>query len=106
MNKLKILLKFILNNGYGASILCMAFNIGIGEDPDGRMFIPLGIAILVTILIIDFLIVIKTIKSNNLTKLEKAVIITIFVIVKIIGLMADQDGWRNIIHCLEVKFIK
>lgn len=115
MHKLKIILKKLLYTAYGFfSAVCtpvfmsLAFNFmhGVGNNPDGIMFIPVGIAILLAILTIDILIIVRTIKSSSITKLEKVLTISLFVIVKIIGLMVDQDGWKNFIHCFKWKFMQ
>ena len=115
MHKLKNLLKNLVFTLYGFfSAVCtpgfmdLAFNFthGIGNNPEGTMFIPIGIAILLAILTIDILIIVKTIKSASMTKFEKVLTISLFIIVKIIGLMVDQNGWRNFIHCFKLKFMQ
>ena len=115
MNKGKCLLKIALHMVYGfftavytPVFICLAFNFmhGVGNNPDGEIFIPFGIAILLAILVIDILIIMKTIKSNNMTKVEKILTIALFVAAKMIGLMVDQDGWRNVFTCLKYKFME
>ncbi|MBR2861249.1 MAG: hypothetical protein IKB86_05375 [Clostridia bacterium] len=115
MHKLKKLLKTILYTAYGffsalytPSFLSVAFNFthGAANNPDGELSIPIGIVILLTIIAIDILIIAKTIKSSGMTKFEKVLTILLFVIVKIIGLMVDQDGWKNFIHCFKWKFMQ
>ena len=93
---------------YTPSFLSVAFNFthGAANNPDGELSIPIDIVILLTILMIDILIIVKTIKLTSITKLEKTLIISFFVIVKIIGLMMDQNGWRNFIHCFKWKFMQ
>ncbi len=115
MHKLKIILKNLLyivfaffSAYYIPSILSVAFNFthGTANNPDGEVFVPIGIIILLTILMIDILLIVKTIKSNNMTKHKKVLTISIFVIVKIIGLMVDQDGWKNFLYCLKWTFMQ
>lgn len=115
MHKLEVILKKLLYTVYGffsayytASFLSVAFNFGKGicYNPEGAMFIPVGIAILLAILTIDILIIVRTIKSSSMTKFEKVLTISLFVIVKIIGLMVDQNGWKNFIHCFKWKFMQ
>lgn len=115
MHKLEIILKNLLYTVYGffsayytASFLSVAFNFGKGicYNPEGAMFIPVGIAILLAILTIDILIIVTTIKSSSMTKFEKVLTISLFVIVKIIGLIIDQNGWKNFIHCFKWKFMQ
>lgn len=87
MHKLKIILKNLLYTVYGfISAVCtpvfmsLAFNFmhGVGNNPDGTMFIPVGIAILLAILTIDILIIVKTIKSSSMTKFEKMLTLSLF----------------------------
>ena len=113
MHKLKTISKNLFYSVYGffsayytAGFLSVAFNFGKGicYNPEGAMFIPVGIVILLAILMIDIVIIVKTLKSDNMSKLEKALTILLFIIVKIIGLMLDQNGWRNFIHCFKWKF--
>lgn len=115
MHKLKTILKYFLYMAYGVFsgiytpvIISLAFNFmkGVGNNPEGTMFIPFGIAILLAIMVIDIAIIVKTIKSNNMTRLEKVFTVSLFVIVKFIGLMVDQNGWRNVIHCFKWKFMQ
>ena len=115
MHKLEVILKNLLYTVYGffsavytPSFLNVAFNFGKGicYNPEGAMFIPVGIAILLAILTIDILIIAKTVKSNNMTKFEKVLTLSLFVIVKIIGLMVDRNGWKNFIHCLKWMFMQ
>ncbi len=115
MRKLKIILKTLLFMVYGffsglstPYLLMVAFNFthGIANNPDGEVCIPIGIAILLTILIIDILIIVKTVRSRSLTKFEKVVIISLFVIVKFVGLMVLQDEWRDFIEYFRRKFIQ
>jgi len=86
---------------YTPVLLSFAFNFshGIAYNPDGRLFMPFAIALLLAILTVDILIIVKTIKSNTMTRFEKILTILLFVTVKTIGLMVDQDGWRNFLHC-------
>ena len=109
MHKLKVLLKNLLYALYGYFSACytpvflgLAFNFtdGVQNNPEGAMFIPVGIIILLAVLIIDVLIVVKTIRSDDMTKLEKTLTILAFAVIKIIGLTVDRDGWRNFLHCL------
>lgn len=115
MHKLKTILKYLLCMSYGVfssiytpSFLSVAFNFthGAANNPDGELSIPIGIVILLTIITIDILIIVKTIKSSGMTKFEKVLTISLFVIVKIIGLIVDQDGWKNFMHCFKWKFMK
>ena len=115
MQKLKNVLKTILCVVYGCLsgvytpvFIAIAFNItkGVGNNPDGIMFIPVGIVILLAILIIDVLIIVKTIKNNKMTRMEKVIIISLFALAKIAGLMVDQNGWRNVFCSFWVKFIQ
>lgn len=114
MCKLKNLLKILLCIVYGffsayytAAFLNVAFNFthGAANNPDGTLSIPIGIVILLAILMIDIVIIVKTLKSSNMSKLEKALTISLFVVVKTIGLMMDQNGWKNFIHCFKWKFM-
>ena len=88
--------------------MSVAFNFthGAANNPDGELSIPIGIVILLTIITIDILIIVKTIKSSNMKKFEKVLTISLFVIVKITGLIVDQDGCRNFIHCFKWKFMQ
>ena len=79
MHKLKNILKYLLCMIYGIfsgiytpAIISLAFNFmkGVGNNPEGTMFIPFGIAILLAIVAIDIAIIVKTIKSKNLLKRE------------------------------------
>ena len=115
MHKLKIILKYLLCVVYGVFygiytpvIISFAFNFmkGVGNNPEGTIFVPFGIVILLSVIVIDIAIIVKTIKSDNMTRLEKVLAVSLFVIAKFIGLMVDQDGWRNVIHCLEWKFMQ
>lgn len=115
MHKLKTIVKNFLYTVYGffsayytASFLSVAFNFthGAANNPDGELSIPIGIVILLTIITIDILIIVKTIKSSSMKKFEKVLTISLFVIVKITGLIVDQDGWRNFIHCFKWKFMQ
>ena len=115
MHKLKTILKYLLYMAYGVFsgiytpvIISLTFNFmkGVGNNPEGTMFIPFGIAILLAIMVIDIAIIVKTIKSNNMTRLEKVLAVSLFVIAKFIGLMVDQNGWRNVIHCFKWKFMQ
>ena len=115
MHNFSIMLKHLLYVAYGFFSACytpvllsIVFNFthGVGNNPEGTMFIPFGIVILLAILTIDILIIAKTIKSNSMTKFEKVRTISLFVIVKFIGLMVDQNGWRNFIHCFKWKFMQ
>lgn len=115
MHILKIILKYLLCMIYGVFsgiytpvIISLAFNFmkGVGNNPEGTMFVPFGIAILLAIIAIDIAIIVKTIKSNNMTRLEKVLAVSLFVIAKFIGLMVDQNGWRNVIHCFKWKFMQ
>ena len=115
MHKFNIILKNLFYTVYGffsaiytPAFMSMAFNFmhGIGNNSDGTIFIPIGIAIILAILTIDILIIVTTIKSSSMTKFEKMFTLSLFVIVKIIGIMVDQDGWRNFIHCFKWKFMQ
>ena len=115
MHKLKTILKYLLYMIYGIItgiytpvIISLAFNFmhGVGNNPDGIMFIPFGIAIILAVIAIDITIIVKTIKSNEMTRFEKMLVISLFVISKFIGLMVDQDGWRNVIECFKYKFMQ
>ncbi len=115
MCKLKIILKTLLCMAHGffsglstPYLLMVAFNFthGIANNPDGQLSIPIGVAILLTILIIDILIIVKAVRSRSLTKFEKVVIISLFVIVKFVGLMWDQDGWRHFTEYFRRKFMQ
>jgi len=90
------------------SILSVTFNFthGVANNPDGELLVPIGIITIFAILIIDLLFIVKTIKSNNMTKVEKILTIALFVAAKMIGLMVDQDGWRNVFTCLKYKFME
>lgn len=110
MQKFKNILKMVFYTVYGLfsamytpAFMSVAFNFGKGicYNPEGAMFIPVGIVILLAILAIDILIIVKTIKSNNMTKLEKVFAISLFATSKIVGLTLDQNGWRNFIHCFK-----
>ena len=112
MSKAKFFLKYLLllvyaglSSLYTPSNLNIAFNFshGIANNPDGIISVPIGIAIILTILTIDVLIVVKTAKSKNISKLKKVFFILSFIIIKIICLTLDQNGWRNFIYCLEFK---
>ena len=93
---------------YTPVIISLAFNFmkGVGNNPEGTMFVPFGIAILLTIIALDIAIIVKMIKSNNMTRLKKVLAVSFFVIAKFIGLMVDQNGWRNVIHCFKWKFMQ
>lgn len=110
MHRIKIILTKLLIAVYGfisglytPSILSIAFNYSHGavNNSDGVMFIPFGIVSLLVVLIIDILLVTRTVKSNNMTKIEKIITISIFFSAKIIGLMGDQNGWKNIMCSLK-----
>lgn len=110
----KIILKNLLIAIYGfisglylPSILSVAFNYTHGpvNNPDGEIFIPVGILILLTILVIDVLVIIRTIKSEKMTKHEKIITILVFISAKFIGLTQDQEGWRNFIYSLKTDNI-
>ncbi len=113
MRQLKVALKTLLcmvhgffSGFYTSSCLFVAFNFhGVGNYPEGEPFIPIGIAILLTMLIIDILIIVKTVRSRSLTKFEKGLIISLFVIVKFVGLMWDQGAWANFAKEFRVKFM-
>ena len=105
MQKLKIILRTILCVVYGwlsgvcvPAFIAIAFNLtkGVGNNPDGIMFIPLGILLLLAIFIIDILIIVKTVKSNKMTRTEKVITLSLFVLARIAGLMVDQNGWKNL----------
>ena len=97
-----------LSGVYTPGLLSLAFNFmhGIANNPDGESLMPLGIILVLTILTIDILIIVKTIKSKSIPTLEKVLTIGLFVIVKSIGLMVDQDGWRNFTKCFTYTFIR
>ena len=115
MQKLKIILRNILCVVYGwlsgvyvPVFIAIAFNVtkGVGNNPDGIMFIPLGILLLLAIFIIDILIIVKTVKSNKMTRTEKVINLSLFVLARIAGLMVDQNGWRNLVYSFRAKFIQ
>jgi len=115
MHKLKNIFNITLYTVYAffssyftPSILSVTFNFthGVANNPDGELLVPIGIITIFAILIIDLLFIVKTIKSNNVTKNEKMLTILFFVIVKIIGLMMDPDGGRNFLHCFKKKFMQ
>lgn len=92
---------------YTPVIISIAFNFthGAVNNPDGEIFILIGIIILLTVLTIDILIVAKTIKSGTMKRFVKVLIILLFILVRIIGLTVDKNGWRNVIYCFKLKFM-
>lgn len=112
MNKLKPILKAILCMVYGGisgfftpTFLLMAFNFmdGIKENPEDEMFIPFGIGILLAFLIVDIVIIVKTMLSKSITKGGKALIIALFIIIKAGSVMANQLGLQLFIECFQWK---
>ena len=93
---------------YTPSFMSIAFNLtkGAVNNPEGSMFVPFGFGILLAILLIDILIITKMIKGKNMTKSAKVLAISLFVVVKIIGLMLDQNGWKYFIHDFSLKFLQ
>ena len=115
MSKIRFFIKSLLLIVYGGfssiympSFLNVVFNFthGVANNPDGTISIPFGIIILLVILTIDILIILKTFKSNNMTKLEKAIIFLLFITIKFIGLTVDKNGWSNFIDCFKWKFMQ
>lgn len=115
MKKVKFILKNLLFIAYGffcayltPSLLNTAFNFtkGISNNPEGAIFVPFGIIMLVAILAIDILIIIKTIKSKNMTVAEKVITITIFIVAKVIGLTLDKNGWNNFVKCFKWRYMQ
>lgn len=114
MNNFKLILKNILFIAYGffsgyftPCLLDTAFNFtkGICNNPEGAIFVPFGIVALLAILTIDILIIVKTIKSKNMTTPQKVITVSLFVVAKIVGLMQDQNGWKNFVDCFKWKFL-
>lgn len=89
-------------------LLMLSFNLSKGpvNNPDGVIFIPVGIIMLLAFLAVDILIIVKTAKSNNLSRTEKLVSVLVFIILKILCLaIIDQNGLRNFFEDFNTRFI-
>ncbi len=91
---------------YSSVFLAMEFNLlhGVGNNPDGVIFMPIAFGIIFITLLIDVLVIIKTIKSHTITVYEKVFIILFFIIVIIICVSFDKDGWRHFIEDFKLKY--
>ena len=89
-------------------ILAMIFNLtdGVCENPEGVMFIPFGILNLLAIVALDVFIIVKTVRSQKRTKVEKMVAVTLFAVAKVAGLLVDINGWKNLLHGLQWLLLK
>lgn len=113
MSKLKLCLKNVLYILYGGlsafytpTFLLISFNLmhGIANNPDGEVLVPFGVIALLTILIIDIGIIVKTVISKSMTKLEKVLTISLFVMAKIGGsLMLEKNDWGFFLECFQWK---
>lgn len=85
----------------------LSFNLNKGpvNNPEGVMFIPVGIIVLLAFLAVDILIIVKTVKSKTLLRREKVIFIIFFVILKILCLaLIDQNGLRNFLKYFNIKY--
>ena len=113
MSKCKFCVKLLLYIIYGGSsafytptFLLMSFNFmhGIANNPDGEVLVPFGVFVLLFILIIDILIIAKTIMSKNMTIFEKTITISLFVIAIIVGsLLLEKNDWNFFLECFQWK---
>lgn len=90
-------------------LLMLSFNLSKGpvNNPEGVMFIPVGIIVLLAFLAIDILIIVKTVKSNNLSRTEKLILISAFIILKILCLaLIDQNGLRNFLKYFNIRYLQ
>ncbi len=112
MNKIKPVLKALLYMVYGGisgfltpMFLLMAFNFmdGIKENPEDEMFIPFGILMLLAFLIVDIVIIVKTVLSKSMTRVGKALTIALFVVAKVGLMMANQLDVKLFAECFQWK---
>ena len=95
------LLYSFISGFFTPAMLIISFNYshGIANNPDGTLLMPVGIAMVLSVLIIDLIIVFKTVKSNTISVLEKILVISLFVLVKILGMWLEPNGRRTFIEC-------
>lgn len=114
MNKLKAVLTNLFFTVYSffsgffiPILLNITFNFtkGICNNPEGVIFIPFGIVALLAILVIDLLIIVKTVKSKNMTVIEKVITITLFAVAKVTGLALNQNEWKIFVQCFKWKYM-
>ena len=111
MNKLKKTVKHILFILYGFfSAYCMpiflttAFNFshGVGNNPDGELLVPVGIALIIAVLITDVLIIINIIRTVDNRKVKIALLV-LFAAAKLIGTIIDPElRWKNFLLCFSM----
>ena len=115
MHTIKVIGKALLYAVYGyfsgvytPVFLTMAFNYMKGpvNNPEGEMFVPLGIMILLAMTAADVLIIVKTVRSGSMTRWAKVLTVLIFIAAKVIGLTTDRDGWKSFTHSLWVDFTR
>lgn len=76
------------------------------NNPEGEMFVPLGIMLLLAITAADVLIIVKTVRSGSMTRWERVLTVLAFIAVKVIGLTTDRYGWNSFTHSLWVDFTR
>ena len=115
MHTIKVIGKALLYAVYGyfsgvytPVFLTMAFNYMKGpvNNPEGEMFVPLGIMILLAMTAADVLIIVKTVRSGSMTRWEKVLTVLTFIAAKVIGLTTDRYGWNSFTHSLWVDFTR
>lgn len=95
-----------ISSYYFESFLSMAFNLtkGVSENPEGKIFMPLGVIIILTILTVTFLTIKKVFKSTVYHKTEKFIFMFLLILVWIVGTILTLDYWRNFFVDLNILF--
>lgn len=108
MNILKKTAGYVFCGGYmfGSTymfpmFLLIAFNWadGICINPDGEMFIPIGVLLSLAVLVLDFLLIRKIVVSKTAKCAEKILLLVTLVALAAVATVCATREWKLFFHC-------
>ena len=116
MNTLKFALKTTVRIVYGGIsgfvtplLLLVSFNFmhGVANNPDGETLVPFGILGLLVIALVDIGNVLRTVLSQSMTRAQKWIAFSLFLLAKLIGLsFVEQNGLLNFIEYFKCVYMR